>query len=264
MLLVDIGNSMIEWSVLDTSGREHVGRAPRPVTRFEEFFERHWRVWAGGARVYVSNVADSQIVTALEKWMGRHGEGQVELIRAQPEAFGLVNGYENPSQLGSDRWLAMIAASRLTEAPFGVIDCGTAITADIVDEQRRHLGGLIAPGLAMLGQSLEARTADTNISIPGARVAVPSWSFRGRTTEQAVCFGVLTMVLAFVERVQEVLQQQFGTAARCFVTGGDAAVLRPHLRAGVEFVPSLVLQGLKRVAVERERCRGESGPDERG
>ena len=42
--------------------------------------------------------------------------------------------------LGVDRWLAIIAASRLTQGPYCVVDCGTAVTLDAVDRRRRHLG----------------------------------------------------------------------------------------------------------------------------
>ena len=61
--------------------------------------------------------------------------------------------YPNPETLGPDRWLAAWAAYREFGASV-VVDCGTAVTVDIVTGTGVFLGGAIAPGAATLARGL--------------------------------------------------------------------------------------------------------------
>ena len=53
-----------------------------------------------------------------------------------------------------DRWLAMVGAFQLRRNAMLVVDLGTAVTADLVDENGLHLGGYICPGLSLLRKSV--------------------------------------------------------------------------------------------------------------
>ena len=46
-----------------------------------------------------------------------------------------------------------------------MIDSGTAFTADVVNGEGEHLGGLIAPGLSLMARSLTQGTAHLNLDV---------------------------------------------------------------------------------------------------
>ena len=72
----------------------------------------------------------------------------------------IPTAYQNPAQLGIDRKLAALAASRRfkEKTPVLVIDIGTAVKFDLVDENGIFLGGAIAPGPETALQSLSQKT----------------------------------------------------------------------------------------------------------
>src|SRR5690606_2659551 len=78
----------------------------------------------------------------------------IEAVSARPEGFGVINAYAAPERLGADRWLALIAARRIEPGAVCVVDCGTAITIDVMHADGVHLGGLIMPGLGFTRRML--------------------------------------------------------------------------------------------------------------
>src|SRR4029077_2103024 len=73
---------------------------------------------------------------------------------------GVRNGYAETWRLGADRWVAMLGAhARYPGRALWVVDVGTALTVDLLDEHGRHRGGLLVPGPALMVESLLRRTA---------------------------------------------------------------------------------------------------------
>lgn len=152
----------------------------------------------------------------------------------------LINSYANPAKMGVDRWLAMLAAQSLSGgAAFCVVDAGTAMTFDAVDANGQHIGGAIAPGLAMLRNSLRD---GTKISADWA--VVPQDMALGKDTESALSCGVIAAAAGVVDRCLQQLPQQ--NLMQCFISGGDAGTLSHCLSGNWHIEPDLVFQGLHR------------------
>ncbi|MDP1069535.1 type III pantothenate kinase, partial [Klebsiella pneumoniae] len=66
-------------------------------------------------------------------------------------------------RMGVDRWLAMLAAWQRVGQSCWVVDCGSAITLDLLDAEGRHQGGYILPGLRLMQQSLLGNTAEVRV-----------------------------------------------------------------------------------------------------
>jgi type III pantothenate kinase len=145
--------------------------------------------------------------------------------------------YPDVSLLGIDRWLAMLAALDLYPGEdLWVVDIGTALKLDYVNKHRYHQGGSISVGLRLAAITLSAKTA----RLPQANLVFSPEL--GQTTEACLNFGIVYGAVALIE--QSV--QKFGSAAsRVVLTGGDAALISPHLSIGHTIEPDLVLQGLK-------------------
>lgn len=152
--------------------------------------------------------------------------------------------YATPQTLGVDRWLGALAAHR----QFGravVVDCGTAVTVNLVEADGTFRGGGIAPGLRPMAEGL-ARCAPALPATDLARATdVPP-----RDSTSAVATGVLLAFCGAVERlVADTLAAARGPAT-VVLTGGhaDDYLRRGRLRPVV--VPDLVHQGLRRLATE--------------
>ena len=144
-----------------------------------------------------------------------------------------------------DRWLALLAAWRKYQTSLCVVDCGTAVTLDVVlhEGQRlggRHLGGHIYPGLAAIRKALAMATGQ----IQADDDAVPALAF-GRSTPECVSNGYAFALSGLLRECIEKVRKEHGAELLAVITGGDAATLPPSLlpaRAVPE--PDLVLQGL--------------------
>ena len=101
------------------------------------------------------------------------------------------------STVGADR-LAN-AAKLLSDGvlPAVTIDCGTAINAEIVDPQKRFIGGAIMPGRSLMRRSLNLHTAQ----LPEIPFFQDLPDFPARNTSDALRFGIDEVLLQGVEHL---------------------------------------------------------------
>jgi type III pantothenate kinase len=168
----------------------------------------------------------------------------IEVV-AELERDGLRNGYVQAHRLGSDRWCALLGAWRLQTDAVCVVDVGTAMTIDVVNNGGVHLGGLIVPGLTMMRQCLIQGTAKLGqaLDLDEQSLDAPS-GLLGCNTAQAVAGGSLWSLAASVERLRAQGTDLVGGDMRCIITGGDAQQLLPLLSGDWQWMPDLVLRGL--------------------
>lgn len=247
ILLVDIGNSRIKWATLERGKLASKGAMPRPAQdEFAVFAEEAWARLKKPKRIIVSNVAGSAFMTALTHWALGRWKLEPEFMVSPVRGSGVTNAYTQPERLGTDRWAAMIAARRLCDGAYCVVDCGTAITIDVVAADGAHQGGLIVPGLSMMRRSLLEGTGDiqfqSDIAASGDIVML------ARDTERAVGGGTLYAAVAVIDRVIADISDELGSKMSCTITGGDAATVLPLLAAEYHHEPDLVLLGLAVVA----------------
>ena len=236
-LLVDVGNNSVKWR-LSNSVDMVKKRYPGDVT--EDFFIDIWRELEKPEKVFVTCVAKSQVWQALEKSCMQLWNVKVKRVFSMQEGFGLINAYAQPADLGSDRWCAMIGALHDAGTDVVVIDCGSAITIDIVEKTGSHRGGYILPGIEMMKQDLGINTAQVNVSITSdEKLSLEP----GHTTTGCVNAGVH---LAAVKSIESVLNQQKKNYQDmlCYLTGGDAEVIADLLSMKCVMIPDLVLRGL--------------------
>jgi type III pantothenate kinase len=233
-LLVDIGNTRLKWGIATDSqiitGRSFVN----------DRLERHelakvWRDISPPQRLAVSCVSAKRLLelvqlVALELWPS------VEIIpvKSQAQAFGVVNCYEQPEMLGVDRWLSLVAVRHQYPGAACIVDCGTAITVDVIDANGHHLGGLISPGLSLMRKSLVQGTEALQFSEtkhpPGL----------AKFTEAAIYNGTLSAAIGLIEHV---LSKQ-SKNMQLILTGGDAQFIAEQLDSTFIVDPDLVLRGL--------------------
>jgi type III pantothenate kinase len=250
ILLIDIGNTFAKWGrytrlpnaqVLEQAhnfctayGRVLIDEIPS--------LARDWRKHPKPQKIVISNVAGTRVRTptirALEVW---DDAPEPTWISSQATQCGVLNGYLNPMQLGSDRWAALIGAKALIgERPALVAVCGTATTIDLLSAKGEFLGGAIMPGLGLMQRSLHERTA----ALPDAQGEYVDYP---RQTVDAIASGCAHAQAGAVERLYQLHRKDHPDLV-CLISGGASVTVGPRLTIDFRYHENLVLEGLFRIA----------------
>lgn len=233
-LLVEFGNSRVKWLMADDHG---VRGEPESACHDDLSWVQQLPETRVDA-VWYANVAAAGTEQPLLDWARSRGITKPHPVYSTARAGGVTNSYADPTRLGVDRLLACVAAhERFPGESVLLADAGTALTLDMVAADGQHEGGLIAPGVTTMRDAIRA---DTEVR---ADDLAPRADMLGRSTDSAVGQGTLHAALALLERTRAVQ-----APARLLLTGGEAALLAPHLDRAWERAPALVLEGLERVS----------------
>lgn len=247
-LLVDIGNSAIKWLYLGADGLtdsqrayhgSHDGRVVMPAAMFSGPVP---------GRVLVSNVAGPAVSAAFAEAIKTAWGVAPRFIRPQPSGFGIQCGYEEPWRLGADRWAALVGARRRFPGNCCIVSAGTALTADAMEADGRHLGGVIAPGGMLMERVLLRETGAIIDSVKGLEEIDPAPQPWGQHTRAAIAHGTLMAVKGFVGQVRTAAQALWGNDFKLILTGGDTGAVTDVAGSDAIVAPDLVLEGLAAMA----------------
>lgn len=240
---MDVGNSRIKWGVLENGEIRRTGHISQAQVRDKGLQAITTKIPRRVDEVFVSNVAGPTFATRLSGVVGMHCECDVRFARTARHGWGVTNGYTQPRRLGVDRWVAMIAAYAEVQSACLVVDVGTAMTIDAIDDNGQHLGGQIIAGVATMADALAASTSD----IPKVKAAPgrdgADLAMFARNTAAAVREGAQNAVAGAVDRAIQTLQSNAYEPA-IVLTGGDASRILNALCETPLHRPHLVLQGL--------------------
>jgi type III pantothenate kinase len=239
-LLVDMGNSRLKWATMTAAETLNVGESLANAQLSRHTLMTTWQAVVSPQQLVIACVGSHDLfacvqAVALALWPAI----KIRRLKAQAHAFDVRNAYQQPEKLGIDRWLALVAARHYYPSAVCVVDCGTAITVDLMDAHGQHQGGLISPGLTLMRHAL----ANGTEALPFNAVRYDNLA-PANFTEAAVCKGTLSAAVGLIERVIT----QHAEPYQLILTGGDAATIAPHLRVHAIVDADLVLRGLARVA----------------
>ena len=239
ILLIDVGNSRLKWGVHESQGWTEFGATPN--SEVGTLAVRDWQSLPRPERIAGVNVAGEAMRTRVEVQMTRWRVTPQWLV-ASASAGGVTNRYAEPEQLGADRWAALVATRQRIVAAESfptaalVVNAGTAVTLDAMDADGVFRGGVIMPGLQLMLGSLAEKTAALKVA-PGEYQDFPT------NTADALYSGAVQAVSGAIERMRLQLEQQ-GADVKCFISGGAAGEIAPHLNGPLELVDNLVLEGV--------------------
>lgn len=144
------------------------------------------------------------------------------------------------STVGQDRLAGALASYVNVEKACAIVQVGSALVVDCVDDEGIFLGGAIAPGLIMGAMALHKYAAQ----LPEVSLTPPEESEPfGRFTEEAINLGLYMGARGGVRELIERYATALGNWPHVVATGGDALVLLQDMQIVDSFVPDLVLQG---------------------
>lgn len=234
-LLVDIGNTRIKWAT-ETSG---VISASQAITyRQHDFLAMLQAAFEPLNKVdvlAVSSVGKQKIVEQILTLVKTIWPSiETVAAKATAQGFSITNAYKDASKLGVDRWLGLIALQYYYGENSCVIDCGTAITIDVLAEKGQHLGGLISPGLGLMKQALFQGTENLSNSLQEGVIGLSC------TTHTAIFSGTVLAAAGLIDKVVD----EFSVGKIVILTGGDAELLSKQLKCQVVLEPDFILKGL--------------------
>lgn len=258
-LLIDAGNTRIKWALVNDatewlcSGVLPTAQANKLAQHIADHFDKYETGLQDIQQIWVSNVAGDGIAQHICN-IGVGKSTQVHFVAAREIQCGVHNGYSQGSQLGSDRWAALIAAWHGVQGKCLVVNSGTATTIDTLSEQGEFLGGIILPGVELMQRNLVAATqlkfTEGQLELTqGEYVPFPL------TSADALYSGAIQASCGAIERQYTLLNDN---NASLILSGGSAGLLRPHLnqrlfKGSPCVADNLVLQGLLLIAQEVDR-----------
>lgn len=153
---------------------------------------------------------------------------------------GLQIAIDNPAQMGSDRVADAVAALHEYESPIVIIDMGTATTLSVIDAQRRHIGGIIAPGVGISMNALTEKTAQ----LPKISLEPPKKCI-GSNTIECMKSGILYGAAGCIDGLLDRITAELGETPTFIATGGMSEYIIPHCRHKIILDNMLLLKGLQ-------------------
>ena len=238
-LAVDIGNHYTKLAVFNDD--ELVHSAAYKKFKLADLIALHGQFLFKNA--ILSDVSGD--IEKTEKWLQEHTR-YVKFTHQTPVPF--TNSYKTPNTLGLDRIAA--AAGAFAEFPNEhvlVIDAGTCITYEFIDDQGVYHGGGISPGMRIRFKALHRYTG----KLPKLKKHEIDYLI-GQNTEESILSGVINGVVAEINGIVQRYESQFsqpvvGKPLKVVLTGGDAKFFESYIKSDIFAIPNLVLKGLNKI-----------------
>ena len=149
------------------------------------------------------------------------------------------NSYATPETLGVDRIaLATAAFYKNPKSNTLVIDAGTCITYDMINDYGEYLGGAISLGLNMRYKALHNQTSKLPLLEPEDIL-----DFIGNSTKSSIHSGVINGISSEINGIIDQYQARFKDLT-VILTGGDAQFLSKRTKNTIFANPKFLLEGL--------------------
>src|SRR5687767_3027920 len=245
-VVADIGNTRIKWGRCGSAGIDAVAALPPDDP---SPWQHQAEAWGVGPSTWAIGSVQPQTLGRFLEWLlkGDHTAILLDSYRKVPIAVEV----EAPARVGLDRLFNAVAAR--AQVPQGhaalIVDAGSAVTVDLVDEDGTFRGGAILPGLRLMARALNDYTAQLPL-VEVSQVVHPP----GASTEAAIQCGTAHAVLGGIDRLLRTLGRAHPQHV-IFLTGGDAPLLSPELEVPHTLSPVLTLEGM-RLSVNRSHEGG--------
>jgi type III pantothenate kinase len=150
--------------------------------------------------------------------------------------------YGTPDTLGVDRIAAVCGAGQVFPRQHClVVDAGTCINYEFLDDLSNYHGGSISPGILMRFEAMHKFTARLPLL-----TEISKTDLVGNSTESCIKSGVINGVLAEADGIIAQYKEKF-PGLGVILCGGDAPFFENNLKHPIFAAPDLVLQGLNRI-----------------
>ena len=247
IIAVDIGNTNIgvalflddeEKLVESIPGKSRTKLAGRLKSAWEEIpVSRSSREDKRDGVIVVSTVkpAWTKLVTEIAK----NELGEKVYIVGRDIPLPMTCWVDEPDKVGTDRVVSAAAAYSVVEDAIIVVDFGTAVTIDLVDEKGIFRGGVICPGFEISAKALKDHTAQ----LPEVKISKPAGPY-GKNTAEAINCGIYYSAIGALQEIIRRYAEEIGKWPQTVITGAAAKTIADDCDFIDNYVPNLVLKGI--------------------
>ena len=176
----------------------------------------------------------------------------IPLFHLTAENCPIPLDYPQPNEIGQDRLANAIAAAYIIQRNTIIIDLGTATNFDIYDRQKGYIGGIIAPGLALMIEYLHQKTALLPKLDPEN---LDTEEIIGKSTLEGLkigCdYGYAGMIQNLLNRLLKNTEKSDPDFPIIIATGGYSQWIQKRIRPIPKVISDLTLQGIYLAATKQ-------------
>ncbi|MFD0931915.1 type III pantothenate kinase [Psychroflexus salinarum] len=235
-LIIDIGNTQIKFAVFD--GDQLIEKIASDPKKAEKSLQKIFQFHPTLSKGIVSSTAD--IPAAIHKKLSE----RIYLVKfSHLSKLNFTNAYETPETLGLDRIALVTAAADLfPNQNVLVIDAGSCITYDFIDNDSVYQGGAISPGLQMRYKAMHKFTG----KLPLLEKTTQPRDYIGKSTLEAMHIGVYKSICYEIDAyIKDYLADYEDLTV--VLTGGDYYLLSASIKNSIFATPNFLLKGLNKI-----------------
>ncbi len=175
------------------------------------------------------------LINAIRKFIGIQ-----PLIVGKDIDTGLVNCYDNPKEVGVDRLVNAVSATKKYACPMIIIDIGTATTFDVIDKDGAYRGGAIFPGIKVSMEALFQKAS----KLPRVDIVRPEKAI-GTNTVMSMQSGAVRGYAGAIQGIVSEMKQEIEGTCNVVATGGMGRMMAEYCDTITYVEPNLTLEGLR-------------------
>ena len=237
-LLIDIGNTHTTLGVWTNSNLKNV------ITVETKNFSRALLKIKNKPinEIFLTSVVAKNILSKVKKTLIKEIPAKIIEIKSSSKLLNVTNGYDSPRKLGNDRWVSIVGLFSLYKKPLYIVDCGTAISIDCVNNKGNHIGGFIMSGTKGYSRSFVDANNLKNIKLANLK---SNTKFKpAKTTEKAISDGYVLMVISAIEKSYDNFSKQIGKKPLLVISGGYGQFISKKLSIKNKYIPNLAAKCL--------------------
>ena len=235
-LIIDVGNTRVKAAIFNGHRLEQLAYIER------DDFIKQIGVFSEG---YPINRAIISSVARLSEKQRRSVQLRFPTVfLTHRSKVPFTNLYKTPETLGVDRIGLMAAFAKAYPGKSGlVIDAGSCITYDYLDEKGQYTGGAIAPGIRLRYEAMNSYTANLPLL-----TRTEEHNLIGSTTAEAMHSGVINGVVEEIDGIINRYKEDFNVQT-VVITGGDGEFLSKRLKNSIFALSNFLLEGLNYILI---------------
>ncbi len=235
-LAIDIGNTRVKTGLFEENTLLHNESVTlKDFSKYLIEITNNYKV--NHAIISSVGILDNEIIELLSSPL------KVLQLSSKTE-IPFINNYKTPHSLGVDR-IALMAATvkNYSDKNVLVIDAGSCITYDFINDKNEYFGGFISPGIEMRYKALNLYT----MKLPKLTL-ISEIPEVGNSTNNAIHIGVLNGVIQEIEGVIEQFKAK-NKKLTVVLTGGDTIFLARNIKSTIFANPNFLLEGLNSILI---------------
>ncbi len=238
LLCFDIGNTFLKYAVYEND--QLISFSKSKFHKLNLLNLKKYKI----KNIAISSVVPSNLITLKNELDNVFGI--VPFVINRNLKLNILLDFLDTSTIGIDRICAASGAvaffSENSTSPILAIDLGTATTINLIKPNNIFSGGIIAPGMKTMINSLNLQTAQLpEINLENYEL------FFGKDTKSAIASGVVNSTLGLINFAVQNVQTEFNSEPKLIITGGNSDFIKGKIDYEFVQIKDLVLRGVKKI-----------------